>query len=165
MRFAPAFALVALLLTASAAQAQSNRDACTMLPDTELDAMLGADREIVEQHGAGTGVSLCHWGGGEGMGIRLHSITAVSQNIVGGTPLDYFLQNQGYQIESLTPANAHELSGPWQAGYMVDVTTEPNPDQVYSITFLNKDDTVTLETYGLAKDMTRQLAEAVAAGM
>lgn len=165
MRIAPFVALIALLLAAPAVQAQSSRDACTMLDSGQLDAAIGADREIAEEHGAGTGFSLCHWRGTQGAGIRLHSITAVAQNIVGGTPLQYFQQGQANQIESLTPANAHEIAGPWQAGYMVDVTTEPNPDEVYSVTFINKDDTVTVETYGLPKEQTVSLAEAVASAM
>ncbi|MCR6671095.1 hypothetical protein [Devosia ginsengisoli] len=161
----PIFAVAALLLLTPAAFAQASRDACDMIDKNGLEALLGPAPDIVEQHGAGTGVSFCHWSSGEGAGVRLHSITAMSQNIVGGTPLDYFRQSQDYQIESLTPANAHEIVGPWQAGYMVDVTTEPNPDQVYSITFINKDDTVTVETYGLPSENTMSLAEAVAAGM
>ncbi|ODT80729.1 MAG: hypothetical protein ABS76_14760 [Pelagibacterium sp. SCN 64-44] len=160
-----ALAVFSLLLLTPAAFAQSSRDACDMVEQSQLETLFGAAPEIVEQHGAGSGVSLCHWSGGAGKGVRLHSITAASQNVVGGTPLDYFLQHQAYQIESLTAANATELPGPWQAAYIVDVTTEPNPEQVYSVTFINQDDTVTVETYGLPKAETIGLAEAVAERM
>jgi hypothetical protein len=165
MRFVPVLALSLLVFAPVSAEAQSTRDACTLLDKDLLEETLGQAPELREENGAGTGVSLCNWRGGEGVGVRVHSITAVSQNIVGGTPLDYFKQHEGYQFEQLGEANISAIEGPWQAGYVVDVTTEPNPDAVYSLTFINKDDTVTIETYGLAKETTVLLAEAVARGM
>ncbi|KQT48312.1 hypothetical protein ASG47_08135 [Devosia sp. Leaf420] len=165
MRLVPVFALGLLVLAPLPAEAQSTRDACTLLDKNLLTETLGQEPELREENGAGTGVSLCSWRGGEGEGVRVHSITAVSQNIVGGTPLEYFKQHQGYKFEELTAANVATIEGPWQAGYLVDVTTEPNPDQLYVLTFINKDDTVTIETYGLPKETTVALAESVARGM
>ena len=165
MRLIPVLALGLLVLLPVSAEAQSTRDACTLLDKDLLTKTLGQEPELREENGAGTGVSLCSWRGGEGVGVRVHSITAVSQNISGGTPLEYFKQHEGYKFEELGAANVAAIEGPWQAGYFVDVTTEPNPDTVYSLTFINKDDTVTIETYGLPKETTVSLASSVAEGM
>lgn len=156
--------LAALLLLApmTPALAQS-RDACAMLQTTDVEAVLGTTAEVVEENGAGTGMSLCNWRNEEGQGVRLHSITAASQGIVGGTPLDYFRQTADARKQELGDM-VQNLDGPWQAGMMFN-SIENNPDMVFSVSFINKDDTVTLETYGLDIDDTTGLAAKVAQGM
>src|SRR5690554_1408868 len=128
MRFALVL-LAALSLTAPA-QAQS-REACDMVPRDQLEALLGAAPEVREQSGAGTGMSLCSWKG-EDRTIRITSITAVSQNIVGGTPLEYFEQHANAQKSSF-PEIIHDLEGPWQAGFIWDIV-EDNPQEAVTIT-------------------------------
>ena len=151
-------------LSTAAAQAQSSRDACAMMPTVELEAVLGTTPELVEESGAGTGVSFCHWRGADGQGVQVHSITAASQGIVGGTPLEYFAQHAAARKENLGPQNVRDIDGPWQAATLVEVADD-NPDQFFSISLINKDDTVTLETYGLDVSITRSLAEAVTRAM
>lgn len=166
MRFGPALAFTSLiLLPVPAAHAQSSRDACGMLDADLLQTTLGTTPEIAEQSGAGTGVSSCHWRGADEQSVRLQSITEASQGIVGGTALQYFEQHAADRVANVGAANIAEIAGPWQAAQIVDVITEANPQQFYSITFLAKDDTVTLETYGLPKETTISLAEAVAEAM
>lgn len=166
MRFGPVLALTCIvLLPVTAAHAQSSRDACEMLDASLLQTTLGTTSEIAEQSGAGTGISFCHWRGADEQGVRLHSITQASQGIVGGTALEYFEQHATNQVANLGAANVSTIEGPWQSAQMVDVTTEANPQQFYSITFINKDDTVTVETYGLPKQATITVASAVAEAM
>jgi hypothetical protein len=153
--------LAAFCLTAPAL-AQS-RDACEMVPADQLTALLGTAPKIGEQSGAGTGMSLCSWKSEEGPMIRLTSITAASQKIVGGTPLQYFEQHATDQ-KARFPEIIHDLEGSWQAGFIWDIV-EDNPQQAVTITFLNKDDTVTLETFQLGRDASIGLAEAIAAAM
>jgi hypothetical protein len=124
--------------------------------------LLGAAPEVREQSGAGTGMSLCSWKG-EDRTIRITSITAVSQNIVGGTPLEYFEQHANAQKSSF-PEIIHDLEGPWQAGFIWDIV-EDNPQEAVTITFINKDDTVTLETFELGRNASVSLAEVVASAM
>ena len=153
---------VAALLTASPALAQSSRTACDMIPLNALEDSLGGPATIVERSDEG-GRSLCNWRGGDGLSVQVHSITAASQNIVGGTPLEYFAQSQAGMTNNVGAENLAPLDGPWQAGYIIDPAD--NPSQSYSISFLNKDDTVTVQTFGLPKDTTIALAGVVAQGM
>ncbi|MET3897683.1 hypothetical protein ABIB57_001629 [Devosia sp. UYZn731] len=163
MRLPAAVALAALSLTLPAA-AQSSRVACEMAPQAALEQSLGAPGQIVERVDQ-DGISLCKWQAGDGLIVKLHSITAASQGISGGTPLEYFEQHEADRIANVGAANITTLEGPWQSAQIIDVTTEPNPQQFYSITFLNKDDTVTVETYGMPKQSAVDLAEAVAGAM
>jgi len=165
MRFNLVVALVGIMaLPAGTALAQSSRDACTLMPMSELQAVLGSAPTQVEEQGAGTGTSFCHWRGADGQGVQLHWITAASQGIVGGTPLEYFTQRATARKENLGAQNVQDIDGPWQAATLVDIK-EDNPDQVRSVSLINKDDTVTVETYGLDVSVTRSLAEAVARAM
>ena len=165
MRFNLVVAFVGIMaLPIGTAMAQTNRDACTLMPMSELQAVLGPAPTQVEEQGAGTGMSLCHWRGADGQGVLLHSFTAASQGIVGGTPLEYFAQHAAGRKQDLGEQNVQDIEGPWQAATLVDIK-ENNPDQVHSISLINKDDTVTVETYGLDVSVTRSLAEAVARAM
>ena len=161
MRPLPLLAIAALLM-ASPALAQSSRTACDMVPAGALEDVLGGPATIVERSD-GDGISLCSWRGGEGLSMQIHSITAASQNIVGGTPLQYFAQSQAGMANNVGAENLAPLDGPWQAGYIIDPAD--NPSQAYSISFINKDDTVTVQTFGLTRDKAVSLAGTVAQSM
>lgn len=156
--------LCACLISSLPAHAQSTRIACDMATSDMLEQSFGASAEIIERVDQ-DGISLCKWQAGDGLIIKLHSITAASQGIAGGTPLQYFEQHAADRIASVGAANISSLEGPWQSAQIVDVTTEPNPQQFYSITFINKDDTVTVETFGMPRQTTVDLAGAVAKAM
>ncbi|MDB5586869.1 MAG: hypothetical protein JWP26_1839 [Devosia sp.] len=161
MRFLPLLVLAALL-TVSPAMAQSSRTACDMVSPGVLEDSFGGLATIIEQSEQ-DGVSFCNWQGGDGLYAKVTSITAASQNITGGTPLQYFEQSQAGMASNVGAENLAPLEGPWQAGFIVDPAE--NPSKAYSISFINKDDTVTVQTFGLARDEAVSLAEAVAAGM
>lgn len=159
-----ALVVAAFALSTCVAQAQS-RDACEMVDMALVTEAFGAEPILVEKSGEGTGISYCNWTGGEGLYLKITSLTAEAQGIVGGTPLDYFLQNQANEIETSGAANVAPLDGPWQAGFRVDVTTEDNSQQFYGTVFLNKDDTVNFQTFGLPKEVHASLVDAVAKAM
>jgi hypothetical protein len=159
MRFA--LILLATISLTAPTMAQS-REACEMVPKAVLEALLGANPTIDETQGQGTGMSLCAWRGADKK-IVVTSITAESQQITGGTPLDYF--NQYADDRKATyPDIVHDLPGIWQAGYIWDFE-EPNPENVVTLSYLNKDDTVTLNTFGLGREASIALATAIAEAM
>lgn len=161
MRRLPLLAIAALL-TASPALAQSSRTACDMVSPDVLEGSFGGPATIIERSDQ-DGVSSCNWQGGDGLHAKVTSITAASQNIVGGTPLQYFEQSQAGMASNVGAENLAAIEGPWQAGFIIDPAD--NPSKAYSISFINKDDTVTVQTFGLARDKAVSLAGAVAEGM
>ncbi|MHA6689249.1 hypothetical protein [Devosia sp. A449] len=152
----------AAVLSASPALAQSSRTACDMVPSGMLEQSFGGLATLIER-GDQDGVSFCNWQGGDEVYAKITSITAASQNIVGGTPLQYFAQSQAGMADNVGAENLAPLDGPWQAGFIIDPAD--NPSQAYSISFINQDDTVTVATFGLPRDKAVALAGAVAAGM
>jgi hypothetical protein len=161
MRQLPILAIAAVL-TASPALAQSTRAACDMVPVGVLEESFGGAATVIERGGE-DGVSFCNWQGGEEHYAKITAITAASQNIVGGTPLQYFAQSQAGMASNVGAENLAPLAGPWQAGFIIDPAD--NPSQSYSISFINKDDTVTVQTFRLPRDKAISLAGAVADGM
>ena len=157
-----ALILLATVCVTAPALAQS-REACDMVPRATLETLLGANPTNTEASGQGTGMSLCAWRGEDGKKIVVTSITAESQGITGGTPLDYFNQHANDR-KATYPDIVHDLPGIWQARYIWDFD-EPNPEAAVTLSFLNKDDTVTLDTFGLGREASIALATTLAEAM
>jgi hypothetical protein len=154
--------LTALTLTAPAL-AQS-RAACEMASAELLASVLGS-YELRETQDPAPGISLCSWRGEEGKYITIHSVTAEGDGINKEDALEGFEIATAVRKEQM-PSYVHDLEGPWQAAYIVeDSNEETNPDRAFSISFINKGDTVTVQTAFIERETAIALAEEVAGGM
>jgi len=138
--------------------------ACKMIPGDALKPLLGEPVVIRETNKATEGVSNCFWKGAkDGAHVGLHYITFASQKVQGGTALDYFRQNEQSRKQRGGQDNYKPAEGIGQAAFMFDPPN--NPTQAVTIYFLQNDDTVTLETYGIGAPAALALAKSIAESM
>lgn len=157
-------ALLAITSSAAAAPADPETPACKMISMDTLKPLLGEPVVIRETNKATGGISNCFWKGStKGAHVGVHYITFASQKIQGGTALQYFQQSERNQRERVGAQHYKTVNGLGQAAYMFDPTE--NPTRAVTITFLQNDDTVTLETYGIGATAAEALAKNIAAAM
>jgi hypothetical protein len=162
MRFAISL-LVALSLTAPALG--QSREACEMATPDLLASALGQEYEIYETQNPAPGMSFCAWKGQDRKIINIHSVTAESEGIDEDQAVEAFNIYLAVQKEQL-PGYVHELEGPWQSAYIIEDANEAtNPDHAFCISFVNKGDSVTVQTAFVGRDIAIGLAEKVAEGM
>lgn len=155
--------LVSLVQT-QAAPAGAETPACKLLSINWLKPLLGEPVAIRETNNPTSGVSNCFWRGAkDGVHVGLHFITFASQKVQGGNALQYFQQSAASQKERIGVQHFMDIAGLGQAAFMLN--PEVNPSQAVTITFLQNDDTVTLETYGLGAAAAEALAKNIAAAM
>lgn len=161
-----AAALVSLmsLVQTQAAPVDPETPACKMIPADALKPLLGEPVVIDQTNNPTPGMSNCFWKGSTtNARVGVHAITFASQKIQGGTALQYFRQSEQSQRERVGTQHYRTVDGLGQAAYMFDPAE--NPSKAVTITFLQNDDTVTLETYGLGAPAAEALAKNIAAAM
>lgn len=150
--------------TLSAGPVDPETPACKLIPAAALTPLLGEPVVIRQTNKAAEGVSNCFWRGAtKGADIGLHVITFASQKVQGGTALQYFRQSEQNQRERVGPQHYRTIDGLGQAAFMFDPAD--NPTKAVTITFLQNDDTVTLQTFGIGASAAETLAKTVAASM
>lgn len=152
------------LVQTQAAPVDPETPACKMISVDALKTLLGAPVVIDQTNNPTPGMSNCFWKGStKNARVGVHFITFASQKIQGGTALQYFRQSEQSQRERVGTQHYKTVDGLGQAAYMFDPTE--NPGKAVTITFLQNDDTVTLETYGLGAAAAEALAKNIAAAM
>lgn len=159
--------IATLLVIASsvvAAPVDPETPACKMIAMDALKPLLGEPVVIDQTNNPTAGISNCFWKGStKGARVGVHYITFASQKIQGGTALQYFRQSEQNQRERVGMQHYKTVDGLGQAAYMFDPAE--NPTRAVSITFLQNDDTVTLDTFGLGAPAAEALAKNIAAAM
>lgn len=156
--------LLAIASSVTAAPVDPETPACKMIPMNVLKPLLGEPVVIDQTNNPTVGMSNCFWTGStKGARVGVHYITFASQKIQGGTALQYFRQSEQNQRERVGTQHYKTVDGLGQAAYIFDPAE--NPTRAVSITFLQNDDTVTLDTFGLGASAAEALAKGIAAAM